>query len=126
MNFLPDTNIIINFLKGKDPDKTFLSNLLINNHLLISTISSAEFIAGASESDKDKFYDFCKLGDLLDVNQEIAVAAGEYRQKLQRKTKKVYLLDCFLAATCKKHNLVLITNNAADYPMRDIKIIKPG
>lgn len=126
MNFLPDTNVIVNFLGGKEPDAGFLSKLLQKNYLLISVISIAEFIAGASEPDKEKFADFCRLGEIIIVNEETSQTAGEYRQQFSRKIKKAYLLDCFLAATCKKNGATLITNDLADYPMRDIKIVKPS
>lgn len=125
MNILLDTNVIIYFLKGKELAKSFLINLLQNSHIYISAISVAEFIAGATVNEKEKFKNFCSLGEIISVDKKIAEIAGDYRQEFSCKRKKVYLLDCLIAASCKYYNATLVTSNVSDYPMKDIKVVKP-
>lgn len=54
----------------------------------------------------------------------VAKVAAEYR-KQSFKTKRVHLLDCFLAAQAKINKLTLVTNNRSDFPMTDIKVVTP-
>ena len=125
MNFLPDTNVIINFLKGYEPDKSFLEKLIISGKLHISFISVAEFISGATPDDEEKFSEFCNIAEMLMVDGKIAKFGGDYRKKYSKKVKKAYLVDCLIAASCKAYELQLITNDTKDYPMNDIEIVKP-
>jgi len=46
-------------------------------------------------------------------------------RELDLKTKRVHLLDCFLAAQAKINKLTLVTHNKSDFPMKDIKVISP-
>ena len=39
------------------------------------------------------------------------------------KTKKVWLRDCLIAATCKIYGAAFVTYDKKDYPMKDIKIL---
>lgn len=61
---------------------------------------------------------------ILEVNLEVARLAGEYRKKFLKK-KRIQLLDYFLAAQAKLNNLILVTHNKSDFPMKDIKVISP-
>lgn len=125
MNFLADTNVILNFFKGKEPDKSFLTNLLSKNDLFISPINIAEISAFDNKDEQESLKKFITLGKVTPIDEKTALTAGDYRKKFSGKTNKVYLLDCLIAATCKIHSLTLLTNNTPDYPMKDIDIIKP-
>lgn len=125
MDFLPDTNIIINFFQNKEPDRTFLQTLGVNENLFISPVVIAEVRPQAPYLGKDELQKFISSGTVIPIDLEIGILAGDYRREFIRKTKRTYLIDCLIAATCKLHNLILATNNVKDYPMKDIKILKP-
>lgn len=125
MPILPDTNIIINYLKGIEPESSFLKKYIISGEISFSPITIAEYIAKASNAEKRLLDDLLTSGEIFSIDYETGLEAGEYRKEFSRKTKQAYLLDCLLAATCKIHNLTLITNNIKDYPMKDIQIQKP-
>ena len=126
MDFLPDSNVLINFFSGLEPDCGFLSKLLQKNKLHLSVIVIAEILSKATPKEKNDLQELCSIGKIETIGENTAVLAGEYRYGYRNKTKKVYLLDCLLAATCKETSTTLITNNTSDYPMRDIKVIKPS
>lgn len=126
MNFLLDTNVLIDYLEGIEPRKSFLQKYLFEDVLYISPVTIAELRPRTSKTDQEKLEEFIHQGKVVYVDLEIGFAAGEYRGQFATKTKKVYLIDCLIAATCKVHNLTLITNNVKDYPMKDIKILKPS
>lgn len=126
MNFLPDTNVLVGYYKGREPNKGFLTGLISKGKLYLSTVSLAEFLVGAQEDEKKKLDELCDIAEIVPIDRNIAEAAASYRKQFSRKTKKVYLLDCFLAASCKVLGLTLVTNDVSDYPMKDIKIIRPS
>jgi predicted nucleic acid-binding protein len=90
----------------------------------ISVISVAEFLAKAKPKEESKFEDLLKLFIIVDVNEEVAHQSALYRKKYLKKSR-TKLLDYFIAAQAKVNNLILVTNNTEDFPMKDIKVIKP-
>ncbi len=126
MDSLPDTNVLINYFEGKEPDRSFVVDLITEDRLSISPITVAELRPNQTKEEKEQLTELVINSHIFPVDVEIALQAGTYRQEFSRKTKKVYLIDCLIAATCKVHNLTLVTNNLQDYPMKDIKILKPS
>lgn len=122
--YLPDTNIFIRGLRGNDPEAKFLSKAIASNKLAISIIVMAEFLSKAEGQGANSFRKLIAKFGTLPINEETAEVAAGYRKK-SLKTKKVYLLDCFLAAQAKLNKLVLVTNNKSDFPMTDIRAITP-
>lgn len=125
MPILPDSNALVNFFKEFPGETELLEKALAEEELFISPVVVAEILTKASESEERQLEELLLVSQIVPVTLEIGRLAGDYRKQFSRKTNKVYLLDCFLAATCKAHDLALITNNLKDYPMKDIKIIKP-
>lgn len=124
MNFLPDTNVIINFFKNKEPDASFMKKALNEEEVFLSPIVIAELAAGASPKEKKDLLKLASETKVVEIRDKTAFMAGDYRVRLNR-LKDVYLLDCFIAASAKEHKLILVTNNTSDYKMKDIRIIAP-
>jgi predicted nucleic acid-binding protein len=95
------------------------------NLLSLSVIPVSEFLVGAKDEERIVIEPLIDLFGVLPIDLATARVAVDYRRKYALKTKPPYLLDCFLAATAKVHNLTLVTHNTADFPMKDIKIIDP-
>lgn len=123
--FLPDSNIFIKASKGFEAELSFINKQIEENELIISVVVIGEFYTKATDTEKEMFDQLIARFGVLEINEEVAKLAGDYRKEFLRKSKKVYLIDCFLAAQAKLHNLILVTNNKADFPMEDIKIITP-
>lgn len=119
--FLPDTNIFIRALHGVNPEADFLKRAILTKKLAISVIVVAEFFSKANEVEAKLFEKLLDKFGSLSVDEFSAKAAAEYRKEFLRKTKRVFLLDCFLASQAKLNNLTLVTNNIADFPMPDIR-----
>ena len=120
--FLPDTNIFIYAFKGIEPYSTFIESLIKENKLVISSVVIAEFLAGSLKNEELPMRQLMDKFEILPVDALVAEKAGEYKKKYSQKTKKVWLVDCFMAATCKVFGATLITSNRNDYPMDDIDI----
>lgn len=122
--YLLDTNVLILGIKGLDPDKAFLEKAISENKLFLSVISIAEFLSQASGEAGDELEKLTKAFPILSVDEKTARAAAAYRKKFL-KVRRIQLLDYFLAAQAKIHNLTFVTNNKSDFPMKDIKVISP-
>jgi predicted nucleic acid-binding protein len=123
--YLPDTNIFILGFQEKTPESKFLTKAISKGQLYISAVVVGEFLAKANESERKGFLQLMNVFEILPVDKEVAQVAAEYRKQMIVKTKRVVLIDCFLAAQAKVYGLVFVTNNVSDFPMKDIKIIKP-
>lgn len=121
--FLPDTNILIYAFGGLDPYASWLSTAIKNKKLVLSTMIISEFLSGATKKDE---VNFCKIMDksrIFDVDRKVAETAALYKKEFIRKTKKIWLIDCLIAATCKVNKLTFVTTNKKDFPFKDIKIL---
>lgn len=118
--YLPDTNIFIRAFFGVEPEASFLAREITNNAIAISVVVIGEFYSKPTQTEKASFELLLNQFEIIPIDSVVAKLAGEYRRNSIRKTKRVYLTDCFLAAQAKLHNLTLITNNHADFPMKDM------
>jgi len=123
--FLPDTNILIYAVAGREPFATLLTRWVSKNQLVFSVISISEFMVGADLEEKEKLINLVESSNIYDIDYQTAVIAANCRQEFMKKKKKVYLLDCMLAATAKTKNCTLVTVNTDDFPMKDIKLLNP-
>ncbi|NOZ68306.1 MAG: type II toxin-antitoxin system VapC family toxin [Deferribacteres bacterium] len=120
-NILIDTDIIINFLRGREKAKDFLLSLLDESTLFCSSITVAEIYAGMREHEKQATDDLVDSLHIIDVNREIAEKAGEYKRNTKRQSLE--LDDCLIAASAFVKGAVLATGNGKHYPMSDIEKI---
>lgn len=127
MRYLLDTNIAIRALEGHKPEADFVEKQITKNAVAISVVVIAEFYGKErlSALEQELFSKLITTSKVFTIEEDTAKIAGTYRRQFLRKTKKVFLQDCFLAAQAKQYNLTLVTNNKADFPMRDIQIISP-
>lgn len=123
--YLLDTNILLEVFSGKAPSASLVKLWIEEGKIAISAVTVAEILSKASTEEKEKLGLLISKFGVLPVDRVIAEIAGQYRQDFARKEKRVYLLDCFIAATAKLFNLKLITRNLKDYPMTDIEVLSP-
>ena len=121
-SILPDTDILIDFLRGS-------SNAvdLINEHatkIILSPIVIAELYAGVKgEKEQTVLDNFLALFPVLPVTAAIARVGGLYKRDYG-KSHGVGLADAILAASAAAEGAELKTLNVRHYPM--IKAIKPA
>jgi len=120
-----DTNVLILALAGKKPEASVLERLILLNQIIFSPVVVAEFLARADKKDQELLEKLISQFGVTPIEEKTAKIAAQYRQQFCRKRKTVYLLDCFIAASCKEHGYLLVTNNIKDFLMDDIKIYTP-
>jgi len=123
--YLLDTNVMLEAFRGEEPIASRVKSWIESGEIALSAVTVAEIVSKASKEEKEKLDLLVSKFGVLPVDQVIAEIAGQYRQDFARKKKRVYLLDCFIAATAKLFNLILVTRNYKDYPMKDIKVLLP-
>lgn len=123
--YLPDSNVLILAFKNHEPEATFLRRQILKRSIVISVIAIAEFLVKATEEQEERFDNLIREFKIVEIDEQTARTAAKYRKQYSQKSKRIFLIDCFLAAQAKVHNLILVTNNRPDFPMRDIKVISP-
>ena len=121
--FVPDTNIIIQAFLGKEPYASWLVENIKAKKMLLSAVVLAELLSGANKDEENAIIKMLNVVEVFSVGKKVAQIGGEYRRKYNQKSKKVWLMDCLIAATCKVHGATLVTYDKKDYPMKDIKIL---
>jgi len=116
---LVDTDILIDFLRGKERSRDYLISLLEDSTIYCSAITIAEIYAGMKEQEKEKTTELIDSLNIVDINREIAEKAGMYKRNEKKQSLELY--DCVIAATAFVKGAILATGNARHYPMEDIK-----
>ena len=117
-----DTDILINFLRGRDKAKDFLLSIVEEADLFCSVITVAEIFAGMKENEREKTVELIDSLEVVEITRDIAEKAGNYKRK--EKGYTLELDDCLIAATAFVEKACLATGNGKHYPMTDIdKII---
>ena len=115
---LVDTDVLINFLRGKQQAKEFLLSQLDSGPILCSVITVAEIFAGMRPHEQEKTRALLDNLEVLPVTRAIAKKAGFYKGGI--KSHALELDDCLIAATAHRHKATLATGNDRHYPMDDI------
>jgi len=117
--YLVDTDIIINFLKGKNKAKEFLLKIIEGQtDGFFSVITEAELLSGARNNKEEaSIYDVLGVMEAIEVERGIAVLAGRLRRKYAVHGTK--LPDALIAATAKIRKLIVATANEQHFKVFD-------
>lgn len=118
-NILIDTDILIDFLRGKVKVREFLLSVVEESTLYCSVITVAEIYAGMREEEKEQTDDLLDSLNIVEVNRAIAEKAGRYKHQTRRQTLE--LDDCIIAASAFYVKALLVTGKGKRYPMSDIE-----
>ena len=112
---LVDTDILIDFLRGRPDAVEFLEEHV--DDLCVSVVTLAELYQGVREGgERIKLASTLSAMTILPLTEEIAEKAGLYRRKYRDKTG-CGLADCMIAATASHHDMTLATLNAKHFGM---------
>jgi tRNA(fMet)-specific endonuclease VapC len=125
MTYLIDTDVLIDFFKHKDPAKTLIARLSKQAVLALSTLTITELRSGWTKEQASwllpRLYALCSI---VPVTKEIAEQAGIWRQEYKSRGQSIGTPDTVIAATAYLSDSPLVTNNAKDYPMPELKLYK--
>jgi len=117
--YVVDTDIIINTLKGVQEAVQALEQLENDDlEVYYSTIVEAELFSfhELTMEQKVRIRGILNLGEIVDVDSELALKAAELRA-LSKKNyqRKLKLPDVLVAATALVYSAVLVTRNVDDF-----------
>ncbi|HUW65601.1 MAG TPA: type II toxin-antitoxin system VapC family toxin [Spirochaetia bacterium] len=117
--YLVDTNIVIYILNGVEEVVGLAEKFEDDNiEVYFSTIVEAELFSfhELTQEERIKIRDILNLGEIVDVDSEVALKAADLRS-LSRKTyqRKLKLPDAIVAATAILCSAVLVTRNIEDF-----------
>jgi tRNA(fMet)-specific endonuclease VapC len=111
MNTLADTDVLIDFLKGKGEAQR-VADALTNQELFTSAISAFELYSGAkSEKQIHAVEALLQAMVVFPLSMDAARRAGHIRRNLDRDGKTVPMADSLIAGICLEQKLTLLTRN---------------
>lgn len=120
-----DTNILIDYLKGKPEAISVVDSCLQEGQVLTcSLITKVELLSGARQGEEKALHDFLDAFDRIGLDDKIAEVAGRY-MRFYRKSHGINTADAIIAASAQAREAVLYTLNEKHFPMNDIMIVKP-
>lgn len=124
-DYLIDSDVLIDHLRGYAPARDFLGALLLDGAALhFSVISEAEIYSNVHPGEELRIRALFDAMSRLIVDGAVARRAGAYRNAL-RATAHLALPDALIAATAREHGATLVTRNVRHYPMADITVVEP-
>ena len=117
---LVDTDVLIDFLRGREPAVSFVN--LESDRIILSAIVVAELYAGVrggkDGTEQGTLERFLSLFRVVHVTAAIAKLGGLYKRDYGR-SHGIGLADSIVAATATLENAELRTLNVKHYPMFD-------
>jgi predicted nucleic acid-binding protein len=116
-----DTDVLIEFLRGRPEAVAYIENL--GGPPSVSVITVAELYAGVREGKERRILDaFVSKLSVFELTNEIAIEGGLYRRDFG-KSHGVGLSDAIIAATAKLSLHSVVTFNRKHFPMLEDVVI---
>jgi len=121
--YLLDTTVLIAHLRGDAGVSRLLLDLLSAGHRLgICCVNVAEVERGLRLAEHKRAKELLDRLEYFDTTREAAERAGRYQAELQREGRTLHTADAIIAGTARSQGAVLVTDNLADFPMKDLVV----
>jgi tRNA(fMet)-specific endonuclease VapC len=119
--YLLDTSVIIDVLNQKRGRWQLLRSLVeAGDTLACSVVTLTEIYAGVRPKEVVFTERFLEGLEHYDLDSHLARLAGLLKNEWSKKGRTLGVVDLIIAATALAHNLVLMTDNRKDFPMREL------
>ena len=119
--FLLDTDLLIEYLRGREAARACVGGL--EGRLLVSVVTVAELFAGVRDENEERsLWRFLDAFEVLPLSAELARQAGLWR-RAYRLSHGTGLADAMIAATAAAEQATLLTFNSRHFPMLDSVIV---
>jgi len=121
--YLLDTSVIIDALNGKRGRRDLLLGLVKRGHLLACCSTNVtEVYAGMRPKEETATEEFLRSLEWYDINWSVARLAGLLKRDYGRKGTTVAVADATIAAVALINELMLMTDNVKDFPMKELQL----
>jgi len=122
---LLDTDILIDFLRGRGDARAFLGRYeAAAEPPVISVVSVTELWAGMRPGEESATGALLSALRKIPLSEEIALAAGNML-RTYRRSHGIELGDALIASTAVELGATLITRNVKHYPMPALTVLRP-
>jgi len=123
--FLLDTNIVIAFLEG---ESQVLSHLGLAAEVFIPAVAFGELFFGAANSgrpleNRRKLEQFAAASAIAVCDLAVAREYGFLKQQLKDKGRPIPDNDIWIAATAKRHGMILVTRDRHFKAVEDLETV---
>lgn len=124
--YLLDSTVLIDHLRGVEEVRAYVLRLLQDGHVLAtSCVNVAEVERGLAAKQRRAAAALIDRLTFLQTTREAAVRAGRYQVQQARRGRTIHTADALVAGTARVHGAVILTDNVADFPMRDVRVEAP-
>ena len=121
--YLLDTSVIIDTLNGKRNRPNLLAELIRQcNTFACCSINVTEIYAGMRPKEEEQTEELLKTLHYYPITWDVARLAGILERNHSKKGKTITLADATIAAIAITHHLPLLTDNAKDFPMKELRL----
>ncbi|MGH2750875.1 MAG: type II toxin-antitoxin system VapC family toxin [Actinomycetota bacterium] len=124
--YLLDTTVLIGHLRGLEAITRLLLDLITEGHTLgTSCVNIAELHHGARPNVRKDVQLLVERLEFLETTVEASTRAGQYQARFRAEGVTLPTADALVAGTARAYGAILVTDNEADFPMRDLRVARP-
>jgi len=121
--FLLDTSVIIDAINEKKNRRLFLRELVSAGHVLACCpVNVSEVYSGVRPQEETRTNGLLRSLEYFPITFPVAEMAGLLKRDYSKKGKSLSLTDTIIAAVAIHNRLSLITDNAKDFPMKELQL----
>ncbi len=122
--YLLDSDIIIDYLAKRKQVIALIEQIIqLNQFPAVSVLTEIEVKIGLQDAQMLKVNKFFDALVVIPVTSDITKLAIEIIRFWRRKGKTLHLVDACIAATALTQDLILVTGNKKDYPMKELRLL---
>lgn len=122
--YLLDSDIIIDYLAKREQAVALIEEIIQLDELpAVSVLTEIEVKIGLKDGQIPKVNKFFDALTIIPVTNDIAEIAIEFIRFWAKLGKVLHLVDSCIAATAVTHDLILVTGNKKDYPMKELRLL---
>ncbi|MGI8426370.1 MAG: type II toxin-antitoxin system VapC family toxin [Actinomycetota bacterium] len=110
-----DTDLVIDFLRGKGPGASLLRGWLGEHELRLTAVTAFELRLGASFLSDAGSIRALFHRRTLGLDAAAGLLAGEVYSELNARGKGIGIKDCLQAGICRRYDLPLATRNTGHF-----------
>lgn len=122
--YILDSDVIIDYLAKREQAITLIEKFIQLDELpAVSVLTEIEVKIGLKDAQIPKVNKFFNALTIIPVTNDLAQLAIEFIRFWRKKGKTLHLVDACIAATAISNDLILVTGNKKDYPMKELRLL---
>lgn len=113
---IADTDVLIDYLQGRDPAAETVSRALLQDQLQTTTLNEFELLAGVrSSKQRDSVLTLLASIPVLALDFDAALKAAEVHRDLERSGARIGMGDSLIAGIALARGATLLTRNRGHF-----------